>query len=188
MAKTLEGITIRHARSCPTHADRYAACKCKPSYQAHVWSARDGKRIRKTFPTLPAARAWRQDALPALRKGTMRAPSQVTLRRRGNMARRRARARSAIAAATSTSRASCAAMSRLCACASFPTSAHTGSASSTGSHCKTSPTDSSPGAPTRARSATPFFPLRASTVAPSTAVKSRSIRRRDSDCRPCEDV
>jgi integrase len=74
------GITIRHARNCPTSRARDARCQCKPTYQAHVWSAREGKRIRKTFPTIGAARTWRQDALPELRKGTMRAPTQTTLR------------------------------------------------------------------------------------------------------------
>jgi integrase len=42
--------------------------------------AREEKRIRKTFATLSAAKAWRQDTVPALRKGTMRAPTQTTLR------------------------------------------------------------------------------------------------------------
>jgi integrase len=38
------------------------------------------KRIRKTFPTLAEARAWRSEAQTAIRRGTLRAPSQVTLR------------------------------------------------------------------------------------------------------------
>jgi integrase len=72
------GIEVRHARACPSRSG--GRCACKPTYQAHVWSARDGKRIRKTFPTPTAARAWRQDASVALRRGTMRAPSPLTLR------------------------------------------------------------------------------------------------------------
>lgn len=72
------GITARHSRSCGTRGnDR---CSCKPRYQAQVWSARDRKVIRKTFPTLSAAKAWRQDASVALRKRTMQAPSQTTVR------------------------------------------------------------------------------------------------------------
>jgi integrase len=51
-----------------------------PTYQAHVWDKREQKRIRKTFPTISAAKQWREDSLPALRKGTMRAPTQTTLR------------------------------------------------------------------------------------------------------------
>jgi integrase len=79
--KATSGITIRHQRRCPAFKGRDALCTCKPTYQAHVWDKRSGKRIRKTFPTLAAAKGWRQDALPELRRGTMRAPSQQTLRR-----------------------------------------------------------------------------------------------------------
>jgi integrase len=73
-----EGIDVRHARACPSRTE--GRCSCTPTYQGHVWSAREKKRIRKTFPTLAAAKAWRQDAQVGLRKGTMRAPSSVTIR------------------------------------------------------------------------------------------------------------
>jgi hypothetical protein len=49
------GITVRHARSCPVRSG--GRCRCRPGYQASVYSARDGKRIRRTFATLAAARA-----------------------------------------------------------------------------------------------------------------------------------
>jgi integrase len=68
---------VRHSKLCPTRSG--GACKCKPSYQANVWSAREGKRIFKTFPTLAGAKAWRSEAQVALRKGTMRAGSSWTL-------------------------------------------------------------------------------------------------------------
>jgi integrase len=45
-----------------------------------VWSARDQKRIRKTFPTLAAARSWRAEAQTAIHHGTLRAPTAVTVR------------------------------------------------------------------------------------------------------------
>jgi integrase len=80
MARTTPGIDTRHAPSCPTARDRDARCTCTPSYQAHVWSARDKTRIRKTFRNLAAAKAWRADTLVALRRGTMRAPTATTLR------------------------------------------------------------------------------------------------------------
>jgi integrase len=80
-SKSTPGITIGHARSCPVLHDRDARCACKPAYQAHTWDRRSKRRIRKTFPTLAAAKAWRQDALPELRRGTMRAPTQTTVRR-----------------------------------------------------------------------------------------------------------
>jgi integrase len=46
-----------------------------------VYSARDGRKIRRTFPTITAAKAWRADASSALRKGTLRASPSTTLRR-----------------------------------------------------------------------------------------------------------
>ena len=55
MAKPTPGITIRHARRCTT-PERGAKCRCGPSFQAHIWSKRDKRRIRKTFPTLAAAK------------------------------------------------------------------------------------------------------------------------------------
>ena len=79
MAKSTPGIDVRHRRGCPAAHDREARCRCKPSYQAHVWSARERKRIRKTFRSFDQARAWRADTLVALRRGTMRAPSATTL-------------------------------------------------------------------------------------------------------------
>jgi integrase len=74
------GIRVRHAKNCPASNDAGQPCRCSPSYEAWVYSARDGKKIRESFPTLAAAKGWRADATSALRKGAMRAPSQVTLR------------------------------------------------------------------------------------------------------------
>jgi integrase len=72
------GIRIRHSRSCPSRGG--GPCACRPSYEASAWSARDGKKLRRTFPTLAAARGWRADAQVGLRKGTLRAPTSTTLR------------------------------------------------------------------------------------------------------------
>ena len=72
------GIDVRHARDCASrHSDR---CSCRPSYQAHVWSARDRKRVRKTFRTVTEAKAWRRDMQTGLARGTVKAPSKVTVR------------------------------------------------------------------------------------------------------------
>jgi integrase len=73
------GIEVRHARACPAGNDPEARCRCRPSYRAAVWSQRDRKRLRKTFPSLAAARAWRQDAGGAVRRGAMRAPDGTTV-------------------------------------------------------------------------------------------------------------
>jgi integrase len=80
MARALTGIDVRHSRACPAARNPNLRCRCRPSYQAHVWSAREHKRIRKTFPTLADAKAWRAEALVSLRRGTMRAPTATTLR------------------------------------------------------------------------------------------------------------
>ncbi len=45
-----------------------------------MFSVRDGKKLRKTFPSLTAAKAWRHDASTSVRKGTLRAATSITLR------------------------------------------------------------------------------------------------------------
>jgi len=65
--KATPGIETRHRKGCPgARAD--GRC-CKPTYQAHVFDARAGRRIRRTFTTKTAAKLWRQDAVTALRQG-----------------------------------------------------------------------------------------------------------------------
>jgi integrase len=66
-----EGIEVRHAADCRSR--RGTRCSCRPTYRASVWSTRDRKRIRKSFPTEAAAKAWRQDAAGAVRRGELRA-------------------------------------------------------------------------------------------------------------------
>jgi integrase len=44
-----------------------------------VYSARDGKKIVKSFPTEAAAKAWRSDAGSAVRKGTLQVAARTTL-------------------------------------------------------------------------------------------------------------
>ena len=72
------GIQVRHSKLCAARSG--GSCACRPTYQANVWSARERKRIFRTFPTLAAAKAWRGDAQVALRKGTLRAGPSATLR------------------------------------------------------------------------------------------------------------
>ncbi len=73
------GIDVRHRRHCAAPRDD-GKC-CTPTYQAHVFDKRTGRRIRKTFATKTAARLWRQDALVALRQGTLaEAKPTTTLR------------------------------------------------------------------------------------------------------------
>ncbi|MDQ6750662.1 MAG: site-specific integrase [Actinomycetota bacterium] len=71
------GIYQRHRAGCR----RESGCDC--SYQATVYSARDGKLIRKHFDSLAAARNWRHDASTAVRKGRLRASTSTTLQHAG---------------------------------------------------------------------------------------------------------
>jgi integrase len=71
-----QGITERHARACRHGNGR---CTCTPTFKAQVWDAKAGKRITETFPTITAARQWRQDGYAALRAGTLTADRGPTL-------------------------------------------------------------------------------------------------------------
>ena len=66
------GIRQRHGTNC-----RGGRCQC--SWEAFVYSKRDGKKIRKTFPTQAAASAWRQESTVAVRRMLMRAPTALTV-------------------------------------------------------------------------------------------------------------
>jgi integrase len=68
------GINERHSRSCPG-----SPCTCTPTFKATVWDARASKRIIRSFPTITAARQWRQDAYAALRAGTLSADRGPTI-------------------------------------------------------------------------------------------------------------
>lgn len=71
------GIEPRHRKGCPAVDD--GRCRCTPTYRAWVWSNKDGTKIRKTFPTIAAAKAWRSDAQAQLNAGALRA-STATIR------------------------------------------------------------------------------------------------------------
>ncbi len=70
------GIEVRHLRSCASRSG--GTCDCEPNYRAWV-HAGPGKRIRRTFKTLEAARLWRQDAQVDLRRGVLEAPKALTV-------------------------------------------------------------------------------------------------------------
>lgn len=71
------GIRTRHGRSCRSREG--GRCNCSPSFEASVFSKRDGKKIPKTFHDLAEAKSWRADADSAVRRRTLRAPSKVTV-------------------------------------------------------------------------------------------------------------
>jgi integrase len=52
---------------------RTGRCTCKPTWQAQVYDKRAGKTLKRTFPTITAAKRWRTDALTAVRGGDLSA-------------------------------------------------------------------------------------------------------------------
>ena len=74
------GITIRHHRQCPTRDGGKCGKPCTPAYESWVWDRRERKKIAKRFASLTEAKNWRGDAVPAARKGAIRATSRETLR------------------------------------------------------------------------------------------------------------
>ena len=85
-----QGIRTRHSRTCASRTG--TRCNCKPTYEAWVYSKRDRKKIRKSFPTLSAAKGWRVDALKEVKDKRLRAPSSKTFAAGGRrVARRRSR-------------------------------------------------------------------------------------------------
>ena len=73
-----EGIEVRHVKGC--RAVSGGRCSCTPSYRVRVWSNREQRRVRKSFASLAEAKAWRAEALVALRQGTLRVPVPQTVR------------------------------------------------------------------------------------------------------------
>ena len=76
--KAHEGIDVRHSKRCGSRDG--GRCDLRSDVPGSRLLNRDRRRIRKTFATLAAAKAWRREAQIALDRGTMGAPSRVTLR------------------------------------------------------------------------------------------------------------
>jgi len=76
-ARRPEGVSVRHSPHCLGASGE--ACRCRPSYQAQVFSPADRKTIRKSFRTLSDARSWRAQAKAELDRGALRAPRRTTL-------------------------------------------------------------------------------------------------------------
>ncbi len=74
MGRPATGLTQRHGNRCTGKRD----CGCP--WRAFVYSKTDGKKIRKTFPTRAAAKAWRDDMLGSATRAALRAPTNTTVR------------------------------------------------------------------------------------------------------------
>jgi integrase len=75
------GIVVKHRVGCAS--EHNARCNCRKVYQAAVWSARDGRRIRKHFDSLQDAEVWRAESYGKLRRRELRAPSAMTFAEAG---------------------------------------------------------------------------------------------------------
>lgn len=71
--KSTPGIEVRHTKVCPAAESgaENARCRCSPSYRAAIFDKGTGRKIKRTFPTVGAAKRWRQDAIVALRNGKL---------------------------------------------------------------------------------------------------------------------
>jgi integrase len=72
-----EGIEIHHKGTCRSGGGGH--CNCRPSFRASVWSPREGKKVKKTFPSKAAAKAWRHDAMVARERGELATPAKRKL-------------------------------------------------------------------------------------------------------------
>src|SRR5579859_905668 len=78
--RTPTGIRARHSRRCLAPIGSECSCPDGPTWEAWVFDRRSGRKIRKAFPTQAAAKAWRADAVGAVRRGTIKAAPTVTVR------------------------------------------------------------------------------------------------------------
>ena len=72
-----EGIRKRHSAECPAHSGK--RCRCKGGFEAWVYSKREKKKIRRTFPSEGEAKTWRADAITAVARGGLRSPRPTTV-------------------------------------------------------------------------------------------------------------
>jgi integrase len=73
-----EGIITRHSRTCGSRNG--GRCSCSPTFQPRVWSPREKRYVNGPTATVRAeAKAWRVDALAALKKGQLKSATKETL-------------------------------------------------------------------------------------------------------------
>jgi integrase len=70
-------IKKRHSANCPARRDK--RCTCRGGYRAEVYSPRDERKLRKTFPSKSEAESWAADVKRGVDLGTLRAPTKRTL-------------------------------------------------------------------------------------------------------------
>ncbi len=63
------GIRKRHSQGCRSRDG--GRCNCNAGWEASVYLAREGRKVRKTFKAEAEARSWRADAMTAANRGTL---------------------------------------------------------------------------------------------------------------------
>jgi hypothetical protein len=71
-----EGVRKRHSRSCS--AREGGRCNCKAGWEASVYLAREGRKLRRSFPRESEAKSWRRDALAEANVRSDIVPSSLT--------------------------------------------------------------------------------------------------------------
>lgn len=72
-----EGIRKRHSKGCSGR--KGGRCNCNAGWEASVYLAREGRKLRRTFAREAEAKTWRADALAAANVRSLRTPSQITV-------------------------------------------------------------------------------------------------------------
>jgi integrase len=72
------GIRKLHSKGCRSRSG--GRCNCGAGYEAAVFLAREGRKVRRTFAKEAEARAWRADATAEANAGKLRAPTRLTIR------------------------------------------------------------------------------------------------------------
>lgn len=71
------GLNPRHRNGCTSRREDGRCCDA--AWQAEVYDARTGRKVRRTFTTRGAAKTWRQDMLVAVRRGEVAPASTVAV-------------------------------------------------------------------------------------------------------------
>lgn len=72
------GIRKLHSKGCRSKAA--GRCNCGAGYEASIYLAREGRKIRRTFGRESEAKAWRADAQAEANAGKLRTPTRLTIR------------------------------------------------------------------------------------------------------------
>lgn len=63
-----DGIYYQHTASCGGSKSS-GRCRCRPKFQASIYVARSGRRLKKTFATISEAKTWRAEMTAAAKLG-----------------------------------------------------------------------------------------------------------------------